>query len=102
MIISVAAMIYTFFGTRKKDVDERFKSGSERMDRHEGRIASLEQTVQELPRKDDIHALHIQMTEVQGGMREMRAIMKGNQDIMRRLETIVTRHEDYLLDGSKK
>lgn len=99
--LSIAAMIYAFFVNRRKDVDERFREGTKRMDRHESRLASLEQTVQTLPGKDDLHAMQLEMVKQTGSLNEMRAVMEGNSKIMARLEAIVSRHEDHLLDGGK-
>ncbi len=100
--LSIAAMIYTFFASRQKDVDARFKDGSKRMDRHEARIAKMEQTIHAMPGKDDMHSLQLELVKQTGSLDEMRAVMDGNAKIMARLEAIVSRHEDYLLDGSKK
>jgi hypothetical protein len=63
------------------------------------RVASLEQMVQAMPAKDDMHQLQISLTSMAGDMRELRAVIRGNNDVMVRLETIVTRHEDHLLSG---
>lgn len=97
--ISVTAMIYAFFVNRRKDVDRRFADGSDRMDRHEKRISTIEQTVQTMPVKDDMHALQLELVKQTGSLNEMRAVMEGNAKIMARLEAIVSRHEDHLLDG---
>ncbi len=100
-VLSVSAIGYAFFVNRRKDVDERFRTGSERMDRHERRIASLEQTVQSMPGKDDMHSIQLEITKQTGALSTMQAVMEGNAKIMARLETIVTRHEEHLLDGGK-
>ncbi len=114
-LFSLGTIIFTLFKTRSKALDtrfekqdakfeaqeERFKEGSRRMDRHDGRIASVEQTVQTMPGKDDIHQLQLGMAKIVGGMDVINATMKGNAKIMGRLETIVSRHEDHLLDGNK-
>jgi hypothetical protein len=52
-----------------------------------------------MPAKDDMHQLQISLTSMAGDMRELRAVIRGNNDVMVRLETIVTRHEDHLLSG---
>lgn len=100
--LSMGAFGYAFFVNRRKDVDERFKTGSDRMDRHERRISVIEQTVQSMPGKDEMHGLQLELVKQTGAMNEMRAVMEGNAKIMARLETIVSRHEDHLLDGTKK
>lgn len=101
-LLSVSAMVYAFFVNRKKDTDERFAAGSKRMDKHDTDIASLKQSVRSMPGKDDIHALQLEAVKQTGALREMQAVMDGNAKIMSRLETIVSRHEDHLLDGGKK
>lgn len=100
--LSIGAIIYAFFANRQKDTDARFKEGSKRMDRHEARIAAVEQTIQSMPGKDDMHTLQIELVKMAGSLNEMRAVMEGNSKIMARLEIIVSRHEDHLLDGGKK
>lgn len=109
LILPIAGVIYTFIATRRKDIEGKFeavqvqfKAGSDRMDRHEGRIASLEQTVRGLPSKEDIHKLELHMEKMSGTMSRMEAVMEGSQNVMSRLETIVTRHEDHLLTGAKQ
>lgn len=112
-LLSIAAMVYSFIATRRKDVDENLKALrdhvdtrdaelSNRQDRHDNRLLTLEQTVQSLPGKDDMHQLQLELAKMSGEMREMNAVMSGNAKIMSRLEAIVSRHEDHLLDGGSK
>ena len=100
--LSAAAMLFAYIATRRKDVDARFKEGSERMDRHDTRISSLEHHLKEMPDKDDVHALQLELARMSGAIGEIRVMMDGNSKIMARLENIVSRHEDHLLEGSKK
>lgn len=100
--LSLSAIVWTFFATRQKDTDKRFKEGSERMDRHDNRLLALEQTIKVMPGKDDLHAVQIELTRMSGTMETMSAIMEGNQKIMMRLENIVGRHEDHLLNEGRK
>lgn len=102
VVLSVIVIIFTWFRTRRHDVDGRFKAGSERMDAHERRISSLEQTVNVMPDKDDMHALQIEITRMVGKLGQMQATMEGNAKIMERLEVIVSRHEDHLIDGARR
>ena len=71
------------------------------MDRHEARILVTEQKISALPDKDDMHKLQIELTRMVGTLGQMQAVMEGNANIMERLENIVSRHEDFLLDGGK-
>lgn len=104
--LSISNIIYTWWRTRDRDsesrraaLEERFRQGSNRMDRHEQRLNSIEQTLRTMPEKDDMHELQLSMGELKGELRELRAVMEGNNKIMGRLETIVGRHEDHLLKG---
>jgi len=101
-VLSIAAMGYALFANRRKYVDERFKEGSGRMDRHEARIARLEQTVSTMPGSGDIHGIQLNMERMTGAMQRLEAVMEGNAKIMARLETIVTRHEEHLLGERKQ
>lgn len=96
-VLAVASGGYTYVATRRKDVERQFKVGSDRMDRHELRLASLEQTVGGLPSAKDIHNIELHIERMSGALGRMEAVMEGNRQIMSRLETIVTRHEDHLL-----
>ncbi|MGC9368693.1 MAG: DUF2730 family protein [Paracoccaceae bacterium] len=100
--LSVAAMVYAFFVNRRKDVDERFAEGSKRMDRHAAQIAELQQTVRSMPGKDEMHDLQLAIERQTGALNTMRAVMEGNNKVMERLEEIVSRHEDHLLNGGSK
>lgn len=102
LIFSVATLIFAWLRTRRKDVEDSLARADARLGQHDARISSLEQTVRSLPGKDDMHALHLGMAEMRGDLREMRAAMEGNTRIMGRLENIVTRHEEHLLDGAKR
>ncbi|WP_065322692.1 DUF2730 family protein [Tritonibacter mobilis] len=105
LLVSLCTTVFAWFSSRRSNVearfqrvDERFKEGSDRMDRQEGRIARVEQSVQSLPSKDDLHQIELTLANVAGTMQRMEAVMEGNQKIMSRLETVVTRHEDHLLN----
>lgn len=69
---------------------------------HQLRLASLEQKQTQIPSSNDLHALELTMEQLKGEMRAMTATMQGQTGIMERLELIVGRHEQHLLDGSKR
>ncbi len=102
LILSVITLVFAWMRTRRQDVEQRLKAGDDKLEAHDLRLARLEQTLTGMPAKDDMHTLQLSLTEMRGDLREMRATMKGSNEIMRRLETIVTRHEDHLLDGAKR
>lgn len=95
-LLSVCAIIYTFFATRRKDVDEKFEALNQRQNRHDERLSRTEQTLQSMPGKEDTHKLEMMMAEMAGDMKAMRATMDGMSDSLSRTEDIVSRHEDHL------
>ncbi|MEM9788442.1 MAG: DUF2730 family protein [Pseudomonadota bacterium] len=99
LVFSIGTMIFAWFRTRRADVDERFKKGADRMDEMSDRITRLEQRIEALPARDDVHKLEIAMAEMAGEMKAMAASQRSTNDLMRRIETVVTRHEDHLLKG---
>lgn len=100
-ILSIAAVVFTWVRTRGKAVDGRLHEGSKRMDSLEARIARLEQTVHDMPGRDETHRLELRLTEMAGSMSAMSASMSGQNEILARLERVVTRHEDHLLEGGR-
>ncbi len=75
---------------------------SARLERHAERLTRLEAMVAGLASRDDITELRLEMERQTGSLKEIRALMKGNAQIMARLETVVTRHEDHLLERGSK
>ncbi|HAW49178.1 MAG TPA: DUF2730 domain-containing protein [Roseovarius sp.] len=96
VILPLIVALYTFVATRRKDLDQKLENGDKRMDRHEARIARLEQTVQSMPGKDENHRLEMLLADMAGDMKAMRASMDGMQKSLERTEDIVGRHEDHL------
>jgi hypothetical protein len=102
ILISLAALIVAVIRTRRSEVDTRFKSGSDRMDAHERRLQSVEQTVTGMPSREDVHRIDLNIERMNGALDRMGAVMEGNGKIMERLEIIVTRHEDHLLNNRSR
>lgn len=108
LILAVITMIFTWIRTRRQDFERSIQSVSDkitvatdRQDRMEGRLARAEQTLTGMPARDDIYQLQLSLVEMKGDLRAMQATMSGSNAIMGRLETIVSRHEEHLLDGAK-
>ena len=78
-------------------VAKRIDGCGERLDRHEQRIHSAEQSLQSLPSKEDLHGLSLAMAEMRGDMREVRAAMQGQGQILSRVEAVVSRQEYHLM-----
>jgi Protein of unknown function (DUF2730) len=92
-LLSVGTAVWTIFsGPSRKN--------AARIDDHEKRLSAVEQAQMALPKSGDIHQLELAMTRLQGEMKTMSVAMQGQSNIMERLESIVGRHENHLLDGA--
>ena len=74
--------MFAWFRTRRSAVDERFKTGSDRMNRHETRISKLESEVLAMPGKDDMHQLQMELVKQTGSLDKMQAVMDGGRVIV--------------------
>ncbi len=119
ILLSIGTAIGTWFVTRRKGVDaridaaetrldertdanrERIDGTDRRLDRMDQRLVHLEQTVSDMPSREDIHKVELQLSGMTGSLSRIEAVMAGNNEIMKRLETIVSRHEDHLLNGRR-
>lgn len=101
LMMTVAGIAYTWWATRDRNTDSRFKAGSERMDRHEARLNSMEQTMRGLPQKEDMHNLQLTVEKMNGKLDTMSAVIDGNSKVMVRLENAVDRQDGYLHEAKK-
>lgn len=100
--LSVGTILWNILNSGSKRNAERLAGHGSRLSDHDQRITALEQAQSSMPTKDDMHALHLGVSEMRGDMKELRAVISGSSQVMGRLEKIVTRHEDFLLDGAKR
>ncbi len=107
-LLSVLAMVFAWWRTRDRNldqrfeaVDQRFREGADRMTRHDARLNLMEAAMRELPTRSDLHQLQLGMSEMRGDMRALIAKLEGQSEIMTRVETIVSRHEEHLMERGK-
>jgi hypothetical protein len=102
LILSFGTNLWNIFSSSSRKNGTRIEEMAKRLDQTDNRLNSLEHTLRGMPGKDDIHGVEVALSEMRGDLRVMQASMIGNTEIMKRLELIVTRHEDHLLDGAKR
>ena len=95
LLLNFGLTLYGLFSSGAKANTKRLDGHSDSINKHDQRITSLEQSMRAMPAKDDVHGLQLALSEVRGDLREMRAIMG-------RMENILGRHEEHLLDGGKR
>lgn len=101
LIVTLALALLSWVKHQLNDVRKGFEDARSSRGDLDRRLTVVENTVASLPGQRDVHGLQLTMANIAGELREMRAVMAGNAQIMGRLETIVTRHEDHLLQGGK-
>lgn len=97
LVATIAIAFVGWVRMHNSAVSRRIDVCGERLDRHETRINSTEQALQNLPNKEDLHGLSLSMSEIRGDMKEVRAAMQGQAQILTRVETVVSRQEDHLM-----
>lgn len=103
VIVSAGTAVFAWYRTRTRDLEDRLKDGSDRMNRHDVRIERIEQTLSSMPVSQDMHKLELRLSEMSGDLKALAAVMQGNTEVMLRLERVVGRHEDHLLtEGAKR
>lgn len=101
LIATIAIALVGAMRVRSRAIDASISACNERLDRHEHRIHANEQALQNQPKKEDLHGLMLSISEMRGDMREMRASFQGQNQIMARLESVVSRQEDHLMRNGK-
>lgn len=96
--LNILNILYTWWRTRDQNVETRFKAGSERMDRLDQRLASVEQTLRAQPTKEDMHQLGLLIEGLRGDVRELRAAQSAVSDAGKRQDIVLARVEQYLLE----
>lgn len=97
LIATIFLAVIGWVRMHNSSVAKRIDGCGERLDRHEQRIHSAEQALQAMPNKDDLHGVKLALSEMGGDMREMRALVQGQAQIMTRVEAVVSRQEDHLM-----
>lgn len=93
--------VYTFIATRTKKTDARIEKVEKAQEASDKRLTAVERNVEALPSKEDIHQLDLLLVGIRGELDAIRQMISGQSEIVLRLERVVLRHEDHLLDARK-
>lgn len=98
-LLSFGLAVYGLFASGSRTNARMIEDHGKRIDVHDRRLASVEQSVGNLPTDKHVTSMALAMTEMRGDIKVMRAEMVGTVAIMGRLEAIVSRHDNHLLRG---
>lgn len=100
-ILSFGLTIWNLMASGGRANARRLDEHGKRIDEHDLRMAKVEQSVGSLPVAQDMHELQLAMEALKGELREMRAFIDGNNKVMARLEKVVERQEQFLLEAKR-
>lgn len=60
------------------------------------RLSQVERDLTSMPGTSELNQLTLALAEIRGDLKAMNAVMKGQGQIMERIELSVSRHEDHL------
>jgi len=108
--VTIAALAFWFSirSARRSDLDKRFDevstkvgANSEDIANLRGRTVKVEQTLENLPSKQEMHNLELGISQMSGDLKALTETIKGHREILNRIDTTVTRHDDHLLEKNR-
>lgn len=95
LLLNFGLTVWNLVASGSRENSKRIESHATRLTALDHRLTGVEQAQRTAPVKDDLHQLHLSMSNMGGDVREMKAIMA-------RMEAVLNRHEEHLLDGGSK
>jgi ABC-type taurine transport system ATPase subunit len=102
LLLSFGTSIWNIVGSSARNNGRRIDEAGKRIDGHETRLSSVEQTLRAMPGKDDLHVVALALSDIRGDLKAMSAEMQATNKIMARLEHSVVRHDEHLSGGGSK
>lgn len=101
-LINFGTVIWNIFSGPSKKNGARLDGMAVTLAALETRIAASEMSQRTLPSRDDIHELELSMERLKGEMKTLGQAMATHSDNANRVEAILTRHEEHLLQAGRK
>ena len=95
LLLNFGLTVWNLVASGSRENSKRIESHAARLTALDHRLTGVEQAQRTAPVKDDLHQLHLSMSNMGGDVREMKAIMT-------RMELVLGRHEEHLLEASKR
>lgn len=97
ILLAIIGWLQVRWGALSKRVDDQ----AGRLEGHATRLTSVEAALRSLPEREDLHRMELSVTAMTGKMETVAAHLAGQRDIMARIESVVARHEDHLLNPKR-
>lgn len=102
IFISVLALLIAYFRTRRQDIERRFLNLEERTQNNQSEIKAVNQKIEAMPNSDHFHRLEIALTELTGEVKVVSQAVKGQHEILNRIDNTVGIHQEHLMKGAGK
>ena len=74
-LFSFGSILWTVFSGPSRRNGVKLEDHGSRLDRLDGRLGSVEQTLRGMPGKDDIHAVQLALSDMRGDLKNMQTGM---------------------------
>ncbi|WP_333827723.1 DUF2730 family protein [Pararhodobacter sp.] len=95
LLLNFALTVWNLVASGSRENTKRIEGHASRLTALDQRVTSVELALRATPVKEDLHQLQLGMVQMSGDVSTMK-------EIMTRMESVLTRHEDHLLDGNKR
>lgn len=112
-LLTFGLTVYGLLSSGSRANGKRLDEHGERLTAVESRLQHVDQSVTQLPSKEDVHKLQLSLkdlagdlkafrAELEGDMKSLRAEYAGMNDLIQRVEHVVDRHENQFQRGSTR
>jgi len=98
-VINFLTNLWTIFSGPSKRNAAALAEQAVTLARLESRMQSVELKQASQPTTEGMHQLELAMEQMRGEMKSVAVQMRGQTEIMERLEAIVSRHDNHLMGG---
>lgn len=103
LIFAIASAFFSWWRTREAasakviaGVNEKMAELKREVTDIDKRLSQAERDLTLMPGTSELNKLTLALSEIRGDLKAMNAVMKGQGQIMERIELSVSRHEDHL------
>lgn len=108
-LLTLGGVVYRWVTAGQRRNDAQLEDHAKQLETYAGQLSEMgsqigriEQQITSMPGRESLHSVELKLAQMAGDMREIAAHMGGQKEILGRLESIVSRHEDHLLDGKDR
>jgi len=98
ILIPLLGLLLKFYWDQRKKVDDL----KDDHDKLKERLTKAESCLEKVPTEETLHKLAINLTALGGDLKAVVEKIEGMNKSVERMERVVTRHEDFLLNNGGK